>query len=488
MANEKMMRLAADTVRLLSADAIQKAKSGHPGMPMGCADFAFDLWFNHMKHNPKNPAWLGRDRFVLSAGHGSMLLYSLLHLFGYGLPMDELKQFRQWDSKTPGHPEFGHTTGVEVTTGPLGTGFASGVGMAVASKYTAAVCGLEGTGLLDNKIYIISGDGCMMEGITHEAASFAGHQKLDNIVVFYDSNMISIEGSTEIAFTEDVAKRFEAYNWRVIKCANANDYAQVDAALTEARKSDGRPTLIIGSTTIGFGAPNKAGKASSQLRIFRLFMAAPSFIQVQAHFGRENFDEFIQGYLVIPVLHMQIARHILPGFGLSQVHAAIPDGLVVCGCYLIADGFELPDPGRIERDAVSLFSSRNVRLGHSFVRGIVDGKPILRIEASLHTSFSDGEQIRVRIGSRRLAFFTDKIKQQVRDFLRMFCVSIAHGIRTDLCRNGSLLVGNRHDRCFDSQRLALPQQIHTEVAFPQDRKRRAPGKSILNLRRIGRIE
>ena len=263
MSQDKMMKLAADTIRLLSADAIQKAKSGHPGMPMGCADYAFDLWFKHMKHNPKNPKWLGRDRFVLSAGHGSMLIYSLLHLFEYGLPMDELKQFRQWGSLTPGHPEYGHTTGVEVTTGPLGTGFASGVGMAVASKYTAAVCGLEGTGLLDNKIYIISGDGCMMEGITHEAASFAGHQKLDNIIVFYDSNQISIEGSTSGAFTEDVAKRFEAYNWRVIKCANANDYAQVDAALTAAKVSDGRPTVIVGCTKIGFGSPNKAGKASS---------------------------------------------------------------------------------------------------------------------------------------------------------------------------------------------------------------------------------
>lgn len=263
MADEKMMKLAADTVRLLSADGVQKAKSGHPGMPMGCADYAFDLWFKHMKHNPKNPQWLGRDRFVLSAGHGSMLLYSLLHLFEYGLPMEDLQQFRQWGSKTPGHPEFGHTVGVEVTTGPLGTGFASGVGMAVAAKYTAAVCGLEGTGLLDNKIYIISGDGCMMEGITHEAASFAGHQKLDNIVVFYDSNQISIEGSTSFSFTEDVGKRFEAYGWRVIKCANANDYVQIDGALSAAKVSDGRPTLIIGCTTIGFGAPTKAGKASS---------------------------------------------------------------------------------------------------------------------------------------------------------------------------------------------------------------------------------
>lgn len=263
MSEEKMMKLAADTIRLLSADAIQKAKSGHPGMPMGCADFAFDLWFKHMKHNPKNAKWLGRDRFVLSAGHGSMLLYSLLHLFGYGLTMEDLKEFRQWGSRTPGHPEFGHTNGVEVTTGPLGTGFASGVGMAVAAKYTAAVCGLEGTGLLDGKIYVICGDGCMMEGISHEAASFAGNQKLDNLVVFYDSNQISIEGDTDGTFTEDVGKRFEAYGWRVITCGNANDYAQVDAALSAAKVSDGRPTLLIGKTTIGFGAPGKAGKASS---------------------------------------------------------------------------------------------------------------------------------------------------------------------------------------------------------------------------------
>ena len=263
MSEEKMMKLAADTIRLLSADAIQKAKSGHPGMPMGCADFAFDLWFKHMKHNPKNAKWLGRDRFVLSAGHGSMLLYSLLHLFGYGLTMEDLKEFRQWGSRTPGHPEFGHTNGVEVTTGPLGTGFASGVGMAVAAKYTAAVCGLEGTGLLDGKIYVICGDGCMMEGISHEAASFAGNQKLDNLVVFYDSNQISIEGDTDGTFTEDVGKRFDAYGWRVITCGNANDYAQVDAALSAAVVSDGRPTLLIGKTTIGFGAPGKAGKASS---------------------------------------------------------------------------------------------------------------------------------------------------------------------------------------------------------------------------------
>ncbi len=259
----KNLKLAADTVRLLAADGVQKANSGHPGMPMGTADVAFTLWFKHMKHNPKNPEWLGRDRFILSAGHGSMLIYSLLHLFNYGLTIEDLQNFRQWGSLTPGHPEYGHTRGVEVTTGPLGTGFASGIGMAVAQKRFGALTGLSDAGLLDGKIYIISGDGCMMEGITHEAASFAGHQKLDNVVVFYDDNRISIEGSTGLAFTEDVGKRFEAYNWRVIRCKNANDLDQVDAAIRTAKKSDGRPTLVVCTSTIGFGSPNKAGKASS---------------------------------------------------------------------------------------------------------------------------------------------------------------------------------------------------------------------------------
>ncbi len=259
----ELYKLSADTVRLLSADGVQKAKSGHPGMPMGCADFAFTLWHKYMRHNPKNPQWLGRDRFILSAGHGSMLIYSLLHLFEYGLPMDELKQFRQWDSKTPGHPELGHTAGVEITTGPLGSGFASAVGMAIANKNFAARTGLDATGLADSKMFIISGDGCMMEGVTSEAASLAGHLKLDNLVVFYDDNSITIEGKTDLAFSEDVGKRFEAYNWRVLHCANANDIEQCDKVLAEAVKSDGRPTLIVGKTQIGFGAPNKQGKSSS---------------------------------------------------------------------------------------------------------------------------------------------------------------------------------------------------------------------------------
>lgn len=253
-------KLAADTIRILSAEAIQKANSGHPGMPMGCADFAYTLWKKYMRHNPSDPSWIGRDRFVLSAGHGSMLLYSLLHLFEYGLSMDELKNFRQLGSLTPGHPEFGHTAGVDCTTGPLGSGFASAVGMAMAAKNFAARTGLDNNDLFkDQKVYVISGDGCMQEGTTSEAASLAGHLKLDNLIVFYDDNHITIEGNTNKAFTEDVAKRFEAYNWRVLHVENANDLAQNDLALAEARKGDGRPTLIIGKTTIGFGSPNLAG-------------------------------------------------------------------------------------------------------------------------------------------------------------------------------------------------------------------------------------
>ena len=258
-----MNKPAADTIRVLSAEAIQKAKSGHPGMPLGCADYAFVLWSKYLRHNPADPQWIGRDRFVLSAGHGSMLLYSLLHLFNYGLTAEDLQNFRQWGSKTPGHPEYRHTKGVDVTTGPLGSGFASAVGMAIAKRRFAAVTGAGESGLFDQKIYVISGDGCMMEGCTSEAASLAGHLKLDELVVFYDDNNISIEGSTAIAFTEDVEARFKAYNWRVLRIADANDAAQCDAALAEAQKSDGRPTLIIGKTKIGFGAPNKQGKASA---------------------------------------------------------------------------------------------------------------------------------------------------------------------------------------------------------------------------------
>jgi transketolase len=263
MSDYKFEKLAADTIRVLSAEAIQKAKSGHPGMPLGCADVAFSLFYKYMKHNPANTNWLGRDRFVLSAGHGSMLIYSLLHLFEYGLSMDELKNFRQWGSLTPGHPEFGHTEGVEITTGPLGSGFASAVGMAMSEKYFSSVTGLDKTDLMNNKIYVIAGDGCMMEGSTAEAASLAGHQQLDNVVCFYDDNNITIEGETELAFSEDVKKRFEAYGWRVLTCSNANDPVEVDTVLAESVESDNRPTLVICKTAIGYGAPNKQGKSSA---------------------------------------------------------------------------------------------------------------------------------------------------------------------------------------------------------------------------------
>ncbi len=258
-----LMKLAADSIRILSAEAVQKAKSGHPGMPMGCADFAFTLWYKYMRHHPQNPAWQGRDRFVLSAGHGSMLLYSLLHVFEYGLPMEELKNFRQWESLTPGHPEHGHTTGVEITTGPLGSGFAGAVGMAIADEHFAARTGMAGAGFPKRRIFAIGGDGCMMEGCTSEAVSLAGHLKLDQLVFFYDDNSITIEGGTNLAFSEDVGARFAAYNWRVVRIADANDIAQCDAGLAEALKSDGRPTLIIGKTQIGFGSPGKQGKSAA---------------------------------------------------------------------------------------------------------------------------------------------------------------------------------------------------------------------------------
>lgn len=261
MLDKTLAKRAANNLRALAADAIDKAKSGHPGMPLGCADLAVTLFAGHLHHNPSNPAWIGRDRFVLSAGHASMLEYGLLHLFGYGLEIDDLKGFRQWGSLTPGHPEYGHTAGVEVTTGPLGSGLSSAVGMAMAEKRFAAVTGLDKSGLRLPRIVVFSGDGCMMEGCTNESASLAGHLKLDNLVLFYDSNRITIEGATDLAFSEDVAARFAALNWRVLHIDDANDIAQCDAGIAEAFKTDGRPTIVVCRTKIGWGAPNKEGKA-----------------------------------------------------------------------------------------------------------------------------------------------------------------------------------------------------------------------------------
>lgn len=247
---------AVNTVRILSADGVQKANSGHPGMPMGCADYAFALWHQFLRFDPSRPEWLGRDRFILSAGHGSMLAYSLLHLFQFNLTLEDLAQFRQWKSKTPGHPEFGHTPGVEVTTGPLSTGLATGVGMAIGAKQLAAR--LDNPKLFDQRIFVISGDGCMMEGGSHEACSLAGHLQLDNLILFYDDNSITIEGDTSLAFSEDVGKRFEAYGWHVIRI-NGQDPEAIQGAIQEAIAVADKPALIIGKTTIGFGSPNLAG-------------------------------------------------------------------------------------------------------------------------------------------------------------------------------------------------------------------------------------
>lgn len=260
MSVECDVKRAMDTVRVLSADGVEKAKSGHPGMPMGCADYAFVLWSRFLRFNPEDPQWLGRDRFVLSAGHGSMLLYSLLHLFGYDLGLEDLAQFRQWGSRTPGHPEFGHTAGVEVTTGPLSSGLASGVGMAIGLKQLAAR--VDNQDLFDQRVFVVSGDGCMMEGTSHEACALAGHQKLDNLILFYDDNGITIEGSTNLAFSEDVGQRFAAYGWHVIRI-NGQDAGQINRALTEALATSGKPVIIIGKTTIGCGAPNLQGSAET---------------------------------------------------------------------------------------------------------------------------------------------------------------------------------------------------------------------------------
>lgn len=259
----KLDTTAINTIRILSAEAIQKSNSGHPGLPLGSAPMAYTLWAKNMKHNPKNPNWTNRDRFVLSAGHGSMLIYSLLHLFNYGLTMEDLKNFRQWGSKTPGHPEYGHTIGVETTTGPLGQGIANAVGMAMAEAYLAEKFNKPGYELIDHYTYSLVGDGCLMEGISSEAASLAGTLGLDKLIVLYDSNNITIEGNTDIAFTEDVKGRFEAYNWQVINVEDGNDMEAIDKAIKEAKSDKKRPSIIIIKTQIGYGCPAKQGKSSA---------------------------------------------------------------------------------------------------------------------------------------------------------------------------------------------------------------------------------
>ncbi|MFC4354513.1 transketolase [Chryseomicrobium palamuruense] len=260
MQSEKDL-LAINTIRTLSIDAIDKANSGHPGLPMGAAPMAYTLWTRHLRHNPANPQWFNRDRFVLSAGHGSMLLYSLLHLSGYNLPMEEIKNFRQWDSKTPGHPEFGHTDGVEATTGPLGQGIGMAVGMAMAEAHLSAKYNTSHN-VIDHYTYALCGDGDLMEGVAAEAISLAGHLKLNKLVVLYDSNDISLDGDLNKSFSESIQKRFESYGWNYLYVEDGTDVDVIDQAITQAKTSD-KPTVIEVKTVIGFGSPNRAGKADA---------------------------------------------------------------------------------------------------------------------------------------------------------------------------------------------------------------------------------
>ena len=256
-------QLSINTIRMLAVDAVETARSGHPGMPMGTAALAYVLWTRFLKHNPANPQWPDRDRFVLSAGHGSMLLYSLLHLTGYDLPLDQLKEFRQWGSRTPGHPEYGMTPGVETTTGPLGQGFANGVGMAIAEAFLAERFNRPGHTIVDHYTYAIVSDGDLMEGVASEAASLAGHLQLGKLIYLYDDNDISIDGSTDLTFTERVDKRFDAYGWHVQEIADGNDVPAIDAALRTAQDERTKPSLIIVHTHIAYGSPGKQDTAEA---------------------------------------------------------------------------------------------------------------------------------------------------------------------------------------------------------------------------------
>lgn len=256
-------QLSISTLRVLSAEAVEKAKSGHPGLPLGSAPMAYTLWSKVMKHNPKDSKWVNRDRFILSAGHGSAMLYSLIHLFGYGLPMEELQNFRQLDSLTPGHPEYGHTVGVEATTGPLGQGISNGVGMAMAEAHLASVFNKEGHNVIDHYTYLLCGDGDLMEGINYEAVSLAGTLGLGKLIILYDDNSITIEGSTDLAFTEDVSKRFESMGWETLHVEDGNDIGDIEEKINQAKKNLTQPTLIKITTEIGYGSPAKQGKASA---------------------------------------------------------------------------------------------------------------------------------------------------------------------------------------------------------------------------------
>lgn len=321
-----------ETIRFLSADAVEKANSGHPGLPLGSASMAYILWSQFLKGSATDPKWLDRDRFVLSAGHGSMLQYALLHLFGYGVTLEDLKQFRQWHSKTPGHPEHDMTPGVETSTGPLGQGLANGVGMAMAERRLAAEFNTDDFKIVDHYTYVLAGDGDMMEGVTSEAASLAGHLKLGKLIVLYDDNKITIDGSTDLSFSEDVGKRYEAYGWQVIKVHDGNDLMAVSEAIQQARVDTTRPTLIKVRNVIGYGAPTKAGKSDSHgaplgaeeiIRMKRNFLwdETESFVvpedvttylsdiidrrEIERFLWEERFDDYVKKY---PEKALQWAR------------------------------------------------------------------------------------------------------------------------------------------------------------------------------------
>ena len=286
--NQEIHGKCVNTIRTLAMDAIQKANSGHPGAPMGLASAAYVLFYNGLKHNPKNPYWFNRDRFVLSGGHASMLLYSLLHLTGYDLTLEDLQNFRQWGSKTPGHPEFGHTPGVETTTGPLGQGFTNAVGMALAERHLASVYNRPGHEIVDHFTYVMCGDGDLMEGITSEAASFAGHMGLAKLICIYDDNGITIEGKTDITFTENVAMRFEAYNWHVQRVSDGNDLQAISDAVKNAREEKDRPSIILLKTHIAYGSPNKQDTSDAHGSP----LGAEEIKLTKKNLGCENLDDF----------------------------------------------------------------------------------------------------------------------------------------------------------------------------------------------------
>ena len=331
-ASTTLDELCINTIRTLSIDAVQKANSGHPGLPLGAAPMAYVLWDRFLKHNPTNPEWPNRDRFVLSAGHGSMLLYSLLYLAGYGVTLDDLKSFRQWGSVTPGHPEYGETPGVETTTGPLGQGFATAIGMATAEAFLAARYNRPGHTIIDHHTYVIVSDGDLMEGISHEAASLAGHLKLGKLIVLYDDNHISLSGPTSDIFDENIPMRFEAYGWQVLEVGDGNDINAIDKALAEARATTDRPTLICVRTIIGYGSPNKANSSEShgsplgveEVKLTKEALGWPTepdfyvpddsknHMRLAVERGREaqrKWDDELKGYEnAYPELYAQLAR------------------------------------------------------------------------------------------------------------------------------------------------------------------------------------